>query len=278
MAEQDFSREANLLDLFMSFWSIRRFWLSGLVIGCFLGGGFQYFVQNFYEAHIVVGISKRSGDVGLGQDAQNGANLRYDSEFDFLQYQQILVSVEVVERLLQVDAKRLRRGISFDCKLRGCRVAGISEWDVYEISDYLKRKVRVYPVGDTGLRSVRYRHTDIDFAQFLLSSLDSITNDIVRERAIDRANKRLAYLKGAVSEVVHPDHRRVFADLLLQQERELMMAKMDESYAAQKVVPVTRKGHVVWPRAGLFFAMFVVSFFVLSVVVGGMVRSVLHVD
>ena len=271
---RDYS-EPNLSDLLRSLWSIKLYWGLGILIGALLGGAFQVNVQPYYEAQIVVGPVSRGGDVSLS-DQQMGARSSVDEDgaaFDFLQYQQIFTSSQAAERLLAFDDKRYLQGIRQDCVWKSCLNEDVLAWDVYQLSDYLKRQVQTYSVGETVLRSLRYRHVDPAFAEDLLRNLDLITNDIVRERVIDKAEKRIDYLQKSMGEVSNPEHRRVFAELLLQQERELMMARLDEGYAAQKVLPATRKGDVVWPQSKVFVSLFVAGFFVLGLVVGGLKRS-----
>ena len=272
--KRDYS-EPDLSDLFASFWSIKLYWGLGIFVGLLLGFTFQVIVQPFYEAQIIVGPVSRGSDTTFAERRDVGyAALEEDAAaFDFLQYQQVLTSSQAAERLMSIGQGRFLTGMQRDCAFKSCDRSDVSNWSAHQLADYLKRKVKSYSIGETVLRSIRYRHVDPDFAEELLKRLDVMANDIIRERMVLKAEKRIAYLHESMAAVSNPEHRRAFADLLLQQERELMMARLDEDYAAYKVLPATRKGRVVWPQSTVFVSLFVVVFFVLGLVLGGVRRS-----
>lgn len=278
MIKQQLDIEPNLSDLLRALWRIRAYWIASVLLGAVLSLAFYAFLNSYYESRLVVGLSdgrymQTSLEYRFGGSVLRGQK-GADRGLDFVRYQQMFRSAEVIGRILEDNdaRKKIVSFVSRDCVIQGCHRDGVGQWDMFQFSRYLHDHVRVYPIGDVGGISVRYRHPNVEFSQYLLSQMHIVTNDMIRMAVVEMSNKRVGYLKSAMVENVNPDQRRVFAQLLLQEERHLMTAQMNEEFAAQKLRDVFHMGSIVWPRMSLMLSLFMVGFFVIGVVVGGICR------
>jgi hypothetical protein len=95
------------------------------------------------------------------------------------------------------------------------------------------------------LVKLRYTHDNPKFAAYYLSLLVKTTNDYVRGQHRETQRTYVKYITEAISKNTNVDQRQILDQLLLQEERQLMMAEVDAPYAASvldgpTVTPVNR--------------------------------------
>lgn len=121
------------------------------------------------------------------------------------------------------------------------------------LSDYLRRHIQIDPVGSTPLRKLSYLHSDPDFAAAMLRKIHLVADQMIRRDRRRAARARIDYLNNGLSRTHNPDHRRIITGLLMQQEHILMLANLDEPYAAIIVEPPASSPEPVYPDKKLLF-------------------------
>jgi hypothetical protein len=79
---------------------------------------------------------------------------------------------------------------------------------------------------------LRYTHSNPKFAALYLSLLVKTTNDYIRGQNREIQHTYVNYINDAISKNTNVDQRQILDQLLLQEERNLMMAEVDAPYAA----------------------------------------------
>lgn len=124
------------------------------------------------------------------------------------------------------------------------------------LSDYMTRRVDIQPVGATPLRRMSYYHPDSDFAAAFLRKAHLVADQMIRRDRRRMAQARIDYLSASLEKTANPDHRRIITGLLMQQEHILMLANLDEPYAAIIVEPASASAKPVWPDKPMTIAGF----------------------
>ena len=83
-----------------------------------------------------------------------------------------------------------------------------------------------------------------------------MTDRLIRDSVQAAATERAAYLDAKIQEARHPEHRKTLTELLLEQERLLMLASIDQPYAASVIEPASKHYKPQWPDAFMLFAAF----------------------
>lgn len=122
------------------------------------------------------------------------------------------------------------------------------------LSDYMARRVDIQPVGATPLRRLTYYHPDPEFAAAFLRKAHLVADQMIRRDRRRMAQARIDYLAGSLEKTANPDHRRIITGLLMQQEHILMLANLDEPYAAIVVEPASSSVKPVWPNKAMAIA------------------------
>jgi hypothetical protein len=124
------------------------------------------------------------------------------------------------------------------------------------LSDYMTRRVDIQPVGATPLRRITYYHPDPEFAAAFLRKAHLVADQMIRRDRRRMAQARIDYLSASLERTANPDHRRIITGLLMQQEHILMLANLDEPYAAIIVEPAAASARPVWPDRPMTIAGF----------------------
>lgn len=132
-------------------------------------------------------------------------------------------------------------------------------WDAASLSDYLQRRVDVQPLGTTPLRRLVYDHPDAAFSATFLRKIHLVADQLIRRDRRRQSQARVAYLESALAKTVQPEHRRGITSLLLQQEHILMLANLDEAYAAIVVEPAASGPRPAWPDGRLVLPVFILA-------------------
>lgn len=94
-------------------------------------------------------------------------------------------------------------------------------------------------------------HPDPDYAAAFLTRLHEIIDRLIREDIAREARERVTYLRSLGFQTTNPEHRRALTDLLMEQERLLMLVSMDQPYAATIIELAGTGPKPEWPAPGL---------------------------
>jgi LPS O-antigen subunit length determinant protein (WzzB/FepE family) len=97
--------------------------------------------------------------------------------------------------------------------------------------------------------------SDAKDAQNILKALYEHADGLLRERAAERSTKQLEYLRGKIAEVANLEHRQAVVELMSQEERKLMLSKVNLPYAAQIVAGPSLPLYPTSPKAATAAAL-----------------------
>lgn len=127
------------------------------------------------------------------------------------------------------------------------------------LAEFLEKRLKIMPVGNTPLRRVMIDHASPEFGLYLLGRIYAETDRVIRMEMAEKARARSLYLKNMLEKVNHPDHRRALTSLLMEQEHILMLLAMDEPFAAIIAEPPYASARIWWPRKSLIFPAFMLA-------------------
>ena len=251
---QDGQAEATLADLVKEIWQGRVFVLVGIVIGALCAFAFISLAVPHHRAQAILApaspmnlSSVTSTQQAYGRPAPQVQGS--DAADSFTRFE-VSYKGPAVAGLLLRDPE-ITEGLAADKAFKFSQPE--QTWTVEELAEYIEKRVKVDPVGETALRGYSYLHPDKDFAQAFLHRLHNITDGLIRHGMRKEVNERIAYLNVAIGETLNPDNRRVITDLLMEQERLKMLVSIDQPYAASVVVSPSASVKVKWPDAMLVY-------------------------
>ncbi len=223
----------------------------GILTGICIAAFFLSAAVPFYRAQMIAGPTQTLEDAGERVFVESSGT----NDAGFTRFETIVTGISVASSLLK-DTK-VFQGLQRDPQLR--IFAPDEEWTPEKLSEYLKRRVRIEPVGDTKLRRLVYYHASPDFAAYMLGRIHRAADVIIREDARVQAFQRVGYLRKTSAEISNPEHRRALTDLLVQQERLLMLASIDQPFAAAIIEPPSASARPRWPDKTLTLFAFAVA-------------------
>lgn len=187
-----------------------------------------------------------------------------DISSDFTRFKAIYNGGAVAKILL--DDPQIMQGINLDKRFIWGGFKG--NWTPERLADYLQNHVRLAPVGVTGIYKLSYWHPSPEFAQFFLARLHGVSDQIVRASVQEGAYQRRDYLNNQIAQPAHPQHKRILTDLLLEQERLIMLSAIDQPYAASIIEMPSAHYKSLWPPKALFI--------LLAIFIGGFIGYLIH--
>jgi len=177
---------------------------------------------------------------------------------DFQRFENIYAGPSVAEILLSDE--KITRGLRADKAFVFSEPE--QEWSAEKLSEYLKKRTALEPVGTSNARRMVYYHPDGAFAKYMLSAIHHIADGLIRRDIRADSRARVEYLRSAIAETGNPEHRRTLTTLLMEQERLLMLVSIDQPYAASVVEPAAIGVKAEWPDKALVYlvAAFVFAF------------------
>lgn len=255
------TQEKSLVDVMRDVWSAKRWVLSFALCGLFAAALWMIISVPQYRAQIIVAPANPMNGAEISSLLANDNlfALRYlvqrvgiANTSDFLKFENIYKGPSVAAELLKdpkiVEGLKQDRRFSFS----GERKAFVPE----NLSEYLRDKVLLQPVGGSNLRRLVYFHPDRGFARYFLAQVHGVTDAMIRESIRQEADARIAYLKQAVRESRNPEHSRALTTLLLEQERLRMVVAIDQPYTAAVIEPASSTVEPVRPDAYFVFPLF----------------------
>lgn len=120
------------------------------------------------------------------------------------------------------------------------------------LANLLKQKLSTKLVGNSGMQVIQLQHKDPVFAVNLLTWLHRESDNLIREEAQARTSRQIAYIEQKLRTVTAADHRRSLVELLLDQEKQMMMIQVDLPFAARIIEPAIASDDPTFPRPSLF--------------------------
>ena len=167
----------------------------------------------------------------------------------FTRFENIYNGVSVARMLIQDE--KILAGLRDDLPFRFSDSPDTSKAET--LAHYLKKHLKLEPVGSTPLRRLAYLHPDRDFAVYLIGRVHRITDEMIRVSILQEVNGRIDYLGKALARTQNADHRRALTELLMEQERLKMLVSLDQPYAAAIVEPPAAGIRTAWPDRYLIF-------------------------
>lgn len=253
--------EPTLGDVLHDLWRAKISVLIGAAIGIVIAAILLTLSVPQYRAEMLVGPAERQAS---GSDIK--ALLPDNSSFavqylvsslgtrdstDFMRFEQTLRGTAAARLLMEDD--KIKNGAAMD------RTFAFSAQNIVktpeQLAAYLAKHVIVETVGTTPMRRIVYRHPDPSFAVYLLTRLQQIGDELIREDVRATAEHRADYLEKALEIETNPDHRRALTALLMEQEHVKMLLSIDEPFAAMIAEPAAASPKPDRPRKSLIVAV-----------------------
>lgn len=247
------STEPTLADVIRDLWRAKAWLTTGAVFG-FLGAlAMLWTAVPHYRAAMLVSPTTRTGAPDISSLFPENASYAIEyvlrsfgpgDSSDFMRFEKILREPSVAARL--IDDRYVTDGIGRDRPFLFMRAPEINTSE--KLAAYLEEHVKVEPVGNTPMRRLSYGHPDSQFAVVLLQKLYHAGDELIRSEMREKSSRRVAWLGQTLKDTQNPEHRRVLASLLSQQEQIRMVLDLDEPYAALVAEPPAAGNRAVWPR------------------------------
>lgn len=263
--------EKTLFYVLRDVWRSRLYMAFFAVIAVILAFVFLSFAQKFYRAEMIIAPATPMGQgghlssrVGEGSLQVRHENLQITAAF--IRFEAIYDGMSVASVLIK--DREILAAINFDRTFEFSKVQ--TNWSVEELSEYLKRRVRLEPVSGTPLRRLTYLHPNKNFATYMIARIHHVSDEIIRRRILRGANGRIVYLNNALAATINPDHRRNLTALLIEQERLKMLVSLDQPYAATIIERSFVSSKPRWPDPYIIYAVFLFVGLLLGFVVHGL--------
>lgn len=254
------SKSISISYLLKLIWSGRGIVAIAAAIGLLYGVYTVYAAGPSYTA--TIRVSPAPGSEGLNSSSGAGgllASLTGESGATqvpkFIQFTYALGSIEVAE-ILDKKYGLLCRVYHADCDVRTHQWrtrTGLQEWivgttsrlsglpdpnvgprPISDLARYVTNSVVVEQLKKTdSVLTISYVQHNPQFASQFLSELTKTTNDYIRTQNRHTQEQYVAYLTHSAAQTTNVEQRQAIDNLLLQEERQLMMTEVDVPYAAQ---------------------------------------------
>lgn len=262
--------ERSLGDVLADMWRAKLYLALGAFAGCLLAGGLLFLAVPQTKVSMLVAPANPLNDaaaVDAGSPVMRflAQQAGVDNARGFTQFENIYSGVSVAKILM--DDPKIIKAVEVDRRYKF--LSDRSDLSAEKLADYIARKVRLETAGVSSFRRLAYWHHYPAAAEYLVARIHTVTDQLIRSAVQRGAEERIVYLNAKIAETPHPDHRRALTELLLEQERLLMLASIDQPYAAAVIEPASRFYKAQWPNAPLWlFAFGVIGGFIGFVVYG----------
>lgn len=268
MSKMQHNPPATLLDVLAEVRRARAWMMFCAVLALALGFLFLGAATPFYRAHMIVGPANPISNEAT--DDQDKQRPQHDtSALNFSRFESTLSGAAVAGNLLKDE--KIYEGLIKDSPMG--LFASDDTWTPAKLSDYVRRRVRIEPIGETPLRRLVYYHPSPEFAAYFLARLQETDDSLIRRNLRNEAAARVDYLEKASTAIANPDHRRGLTDLLMEQERILMLTSLDQPYAAAVFEPAAASASPEWPKRVPTLAAFMLAGTIFGFVIYGLRRS-----
>ncbi len=245
----------SLPDLVRIAWRARSYILAGACAGFALALVLLLILTPVYEARMIIAPLDQSEERSLTVIDNNVSAARTSVSnqipHDYTKFQQTFREASAAKILAKYDG--ILAGVNRDRLLRFGASPDIAT--PAQLSEYIRKKVRLDNIGATASQTIAYRHPDPKFAEKMLGHLHKIADEMIRNEARQRTEGRIAYLQKTMNESYNPEHRKILTDLLLQEERQKMFISMDHPFSAEIIEPPSSLAKKVWPCGSILFSL-----------------------
>lgn len=105
--------------------------------------------------------------------------------------------------------------------------------DSARLRAYLQKEIKIIQSPKSPVATIIYSNPDADFAGTMLSSLNQVVDNSLRQRSLDRSDDSIAYLTQQMTRVTLAEHRQAVAAALSEQEKQRMFASSSLPFAAE---------------------------------------------
>ncbi len=256
---------ATLNDVIAGLYRAKFFIIFGMILGLAAAALFLTSTIPAYHAQMIVGPA---APIIYDARASEAANIAVDTAdanaMNFTRFEATLTGPTVAGMLLKDE--KIFEGLMQD-RMFGAMKAR-EQWTPQILSEYIRRRVHIEPVGETPLRRLVYYHPSSGFAVYFLTRLAETSDSLIRRSIRSEAEKRVNYLQDTSRSVSNPENRRSLTDLLMEQEKLMFLASVDQPYAATVVEPAASSSRPRWPSRFLVIAAFMMA--------GGLAGLVAH--
>lgn len=262
--------EPTVSDLISDVFKAKLYIILGGLLGAALAFGFIALSIPHYKTQMILApASPMTGAESSSMLANDNLfALRYLAQRigaggaggDFQRFENIYGGPSVAEILLK-DA-RVQQGLAKDYAFTFSEPE--QDWSAEELSEYIQKRVKLEPVGTSAAKKLVYFHQDKDFAEYFISGLHRIADNLIRHNIRGDAKARVDYLSDAINTTTNAEHRRALTTLLMEQERLLMLVSIDQPYAANVIEPASSSAKPEWPN--LYFVYF--GFILIGMIAG----------
>lgn len=276
-----YSHEPTLADLVRDLWAAKWVLLISGVVGMTLAYMFLMLAVPQYKVSLLVGPAERSSstDIQALMPENSSFVVQYlvntlgsQDSTDFMRFENILRERTVAEILLQ-DSK-IMAGVMADKEFT---IAVPDDLDNSEaLSAYLQKAVQIESVGSSPLKRLIYMHPDREFAEYFLTKIRLVADNLIKDDIRQMTEKRATYLRQKLKDVSHPDHQNALTSMLMEQEHIQMILAIDEPFAAKIVEPAYSAPRPYWPRPALHTAMIILGVLIAGYILRSLVITIRH--
>jgi hypothetical protein len=124
--------------------------------------------------------------------------------------------------------------VSATSRLSGLPDPNVGPRNPIDLAKYIENSVLADQLKKTdSVIALTYIHRNPQFAAQFLSQVVKATNDYVRAQSRETQKRYVEYLTSSAAQTTNVEQRQAIDNLLLQEERQLMMTEVDVPYAAQ---------------------------------------------
>lgn len=128
-------------------------------------------------------------------------------------------------------------------------------WTPARLSEYLKKKVLIKSQGITSMKHMQYWHPNPQLGERFLRNIQKIADKNIRLETARIAAQRIQHLKQQLQTTQHNSHINALNQLLLEQQRTLMLSSIDNSYATKIISPASAFYKPQWPSKPLLIIL-----------------------
>lgn len=126
--------------------------------------------------------------------------------------------------------------------------------DGARLQEFMDEEVGIEQDPKKPFVSITFNHEDPAFASRFVSTLNSELDNLLRQKALARANGNIEYLSTQLGKVTIAEHREALAQALSEQEKQRMAASSSAPYAADPFGTATASARPTAPRPVLVLA------------------------
>jgi LPS O-antigen subunit length determinant protein (WzzB/FepE family) len=256
-------REIDILKTIITIWKSKIILLSSVLFSLFISIIYLHNAEYLYTAEIkIFPVQSNDSGGGFGKQLSGLASLagvglgggKQGSSFDL--YTEEIFSREIAESLSQND--QLMRTIyknEWDSNQSRWKkpnsllspiipavkvILGlpIQEWQIpnaARLQKYINENIKIDEKTKKSTISIIYNYKDPIFAVHFLNTLYKVTDDKLRQRALDRSTKYINYLNNKLQSTTVSEYRSALVNILSDQEKLSMIASSNVPYSAESL-------------------------------------------